>query len=239
MSATHAIRLALRRLGLDLQRYRADEHPLARRARLLEARSVATVLDVGANSGQFGRELRELGYRGRIVSFEPLSAAFAALERAARGSPPWEVHRCALGEQPGRASIHVAANSYSSSLLAMLPAHLQAAPDSRYVGREDIEVRTLDAVLPGLGVSAGAVYLKVDTQGFEERVLAGAARSLERIALVQLEMSLVPLYEGAASFERLLGAMTARGYRLIGVDPGFTDAVSARVLQVDATFERL
>jgi len=119
MSATHAIRLVLRRLGLDLQRYRADEHPLARRARLLEARSVATVLDVGANSGQFGRELRELGYRGRIVSFEPLSAAFAALERAARGSPPWEVHRCALGEQPGRASIHVAANSYSSSLLAM------------------------------------------------------------------------------------------------------------------------
>ena len=239
MRFQHAVRLFLRRLGYDLVRYRADEHPLARRARLLSRQRISLVLDVGANSGQYGRELRELGYRGRIVSFEPLAAAFGELQRSVRGDPAWETRNFALGDAPGRTEINVAANSYSSSLLGMLPAHLAAAPHSRYVGREAIEVRTLDAIFPSLARPEDRVHLKIDTQGFEKRVLAGAGASLASIATLQMELSLVRLYEGESLLGEMLAHAAGLGFELVALEPGFSDPESGRLLQVDALFQRL
>lgn len=230
--------LALRALGYDLTRFRPDCHPFARLLSLMKSNRIGLVLDVGANIGQYGAELRDHGFCGRIMSFEPLSQAFGMLSERSRNDGLWDVRNLALGAKPGKSVIHIAGNSASSSLLAMLPAHALAAPYSKYVGDEEIAVETLDRVWSGLGAWEGNVWLKLDTQGYEAEVLRGAAQSLQYIQCVQMEMSLIPLYEDSASFEELLAQMKDLGYQLVGLEPGFTDNQSGRLLQVDGVFCR-
>ena len=238
MGLKSTLRNLLRATGFDVVPFTPQEHALARRTKLLASLGVDLVLDVGANAGQFASGLRALGYRGRLVSFEPLSAAHAALERAAHGDAAWETHRLALGDRAGSAQIHVASNSYSSSLLEMLPRHLAAAPGSRFVADETVQTETLDALFPGLRRDAARCYLKIDTQGFEKRVLDGAQQALAQIDTVQLEMSLVPLYQGEPLFEELHRYLGARGYQMVGLEPGFTDPATGRLLQADGVFHR-
>jgi hypothetical protein len=111
-----------------------------RRQRLVENFGIDIILDVGASTGQFGRRMRQdLGYKGKIISFEPLNAAFRSLAENAKEDPMWEVWHCGIGESEARMEINVAGNSDSSSFLGMLPAHVRSAPDSRYIGSEAIE----------------------------------------------------------------------------------------------------
>lgn len=115
------------------------------------------VLDVGANTGQYAARLRELGYGGKILSFEPLPDAHAQLLARAAADPLWEVHpRCALGAAAGTGALNVAGNSVSSSLLPMLDLHAAAAPRSIYIGQVETPVTTLDALLE-CGFSATAL----------------------------------------------------------------------------------
>jgi FkbM family methyltransferase len=233
----HQIRKLFWHLGLDLSL--ASSSSLLRRRRLLAAYRVNTVLDVGANAGQYARQLRQaLDYRGRIISFEPLSSAYTALARAATGDPLWQAFQYALGDKCERQVIHIAANSYSSSLLNMLPAHLQSAPESGYIGQEEIDVKTLDSLLSNLCSADDRVWLKIDTQGFESQVLAGARDSLGKISTVQLEMSLVPLYEGELLMDGMLALMKKLGYQLVSIEPGFSDPQSGQLLQADGIFHR-
>ena len=120
----------------------------------------------------------------------------------------------------------------------MLPARELAAPDSTYRGKESIEVKTLDSIFAGLCSPANNVYLKIDTQGFESRVLRGARDSLAHIHLVQMEMSLVPLYRGEMEFSDLHTLMRDMGYALIALEPAFFDPVSGQLLQIDGVFHR-
>lgn len=230
---------SLRLFGIDIIRYQPSSHPQARLLRLIESSGIGLVVDVGANGGQYGGELREGGYRGKIVSYEPLSEAYKTLAGQCAGDSTWEARQLALGAEPGSAEINIAANSTSSSLLEMLPTHLSAAPHSRYIGSEIIRVDTVDRQLPTLGSWNGEIWLKVDTQGFEGEVLKGAVASLPKIRCVQLEMSLAPLYGGSETFESLLATMKAAGYRLVGLQPGFMNQETGELLQVDGIFRRI
>ena len=144
----------------------------AARPLVLRDQGVDLVVDVGANEGQWARELRAEGYKGTIVSFEPLLAAHARLTQAARDDAAWIVHRRALGDHDGEGRLNVAGNAgASSSLLTMAESHERAAPDARYVGHETVSVSRLDAVdLP----AGQRLMLKLDVQGAERAVLAGA-----------------------------------------------------------------
>ena len=233
------IQKALRAIGYDIVYYRPYHHPLARRKWLLDIYGVQVVLDVGANTGQFSEKLRETGYHGRIVSFEPLPDAFEVIKaKAMRDRWGWAVHNFALGFREERTMIHVAGNSYSSSILPMLSRHEQSAPHSRYVRDVEIEVKTLDSIFQPEWRSNRDVFMKVDTQGFEKQVLDGAANSLPFIDTIQLEMSLSPLYDGELPFEDMYGLIREKGYRLVAIEPGFSDSKSGEMLQVDAVFHR-
>lgn len=209
-----------------------------RKALLLTTHGIDVVLDVGANIGQYARSLLRMGYRGRIVSFEPLTSARYMLSANARGVPGWQIVPFALGDFDGHSPIHVAGNSQSSSLLNMLPRHVAAAPDSAYVSSELIEVRRLDSVFSQYCAAKERCFLKLDVQGFEQAVIRGARESLERCIGVQLEMSLLPLYEGEASFAEMLDLMADHGYHLMSLENGFADPVAGRLLQVDGVFYR-
>lgn len=238
MTLLHRARTFFWPLGVDIQKFNPSNSPIARRRMLFDTFQIDTVLDVGANLGQFSEELRrEVRYPGRICSFEPLSSAFSVLEGKARKDPLWQVFNVALGNTEERKTIHIANNSHSSSLLAMLPAHVQSAPDSQYVGDETISVRKLDSVFPELCSQSKNVFLKIDTQGYESFVLEGASRSLPRIQTIQLELSVVPLYEGQVLFRQLYDTLANAGYRLVMIEPGFF-AATGELLQLDGVFHK-
>lgn len=233
------IRRTLRRAGYDLHRFVPTASPDAQVAQMLTKLDIDLVFDVGANTGQYGTLLRELGYKGRIVSFEPLAAAHAALSATAARDPAWTVApRGAVGDSDGEIVINVAANSASSSVLDMLAAHSDAAPESVYVGTETVPIARLDTVAEACVGGAHNVYIKVDTQGFEAAVLRGGPVMFARAAAVQLELSLVPLYAGQPLWDEMIALMATHGLVLWALWPGFADAASGRLLQVDAIFAR-
>lgn len=229
---------AIARAGIDVVPMSSVRHALGRRARLIRALGIAMVVDIGANRGQFGQELRRGGYRGRILSIEPLAAAYERLSARAERDEGWQALQCAVGEASGRAMLHVAANSASSSLLPMLPAHVEVAPETRYVGTEEVPVRRLDEILSEVSPRHSATYAKVDVQGFELSVLRGAGRFLESLTAIQLELSLAPLYEGSPSAVEVDAFVRQAGYQLAGIEPGFTDRTSGRLLQMDGIYVR-
>ncbi len=235
----HQLRLLLRRAGIDLSRYNAAQSHDARMQLLLQANGIDTVLDVGANDGGYGQGIHDAGFQGEVLSFEPQQDAHRRLQQRAASYPRWSVApRMALGAAEGTVEINIAGNSASSSILPMLARHEQSAPQSRYVGKETVELRRLDEVRHPVIDRARAIHLKIDTQGFEMPVLQGAGALLARIRGLQLEMSLVPLYEGQMLFLELLDWVAGNGFSLHRVVPGFSDQSTGRMLQMDGIFFR-
>jgi FkbM family methyltransferase len=233
------LKQAAQTIGLDVRRYRHESTEASRLLATLRHFDIELVADIGANTGLFGALIRNEGYDRRIVSFEPLPDAYVELKRAAADDSKWLVHeRCAIGSQAGSIKINVAGNSQSSSILPMLAAHSEAAPDSRYIRTEECNVVRLDDVLPAYAPNYRTTFLKIDTQGFEWEVLQGAPVILESVRAVQLELSLVPLYDGQASWETLAGMMKALGFDVWAFWPVFHDERTGQTLQVDAIFIR-
>lgn len=240
MSVKHKFRKFLWEIGYDICKFIPASHHLARRKKILNYYNIDTVLDVGANSGQFAQQLRDdLGYANRIISFEPLSSAFELLKANAEGDLNWEVFNIALGDTEEKRDINIGGNSCSSSLLDMLPSHLKSAPKSKYIGKEIIEVKRLDSIFGNLCKSTNRVYMKIDTQGYESKILKGAEKSLMQIDTVQMEMSLVPLYEGELLFNEMCMLMSEKDYSLVAIETGFSDPDSGQLLQVEGIFRRL
>jgi FkbM family methyltransferase len=207
--------------------------------KLLKVQNIDFVIDVGANQGQYARQLFALGYAGRVLSFEPLSSAYHKLQIASAAYPNWEVaERCAVGDADDEIEINISQNSFSSSLLSIHPTHTSVAPDSQYIGKEKVKIIRLDSILPKYLQQASAPFLKIDVQGFEEQVLAGASAILPKVKGLQLELSLVELYKGGKLFEEMLGKVLELGFELHNLFPEFTDEKSGRLLQVDAVFFR-
>lgn len=241
MRVKQELRGLAQRFGVDLVRYPLHD-PLARTVRLLKHHRVDCVVDVGANDGGFAVGIRGLGYSGRIISFEPLEHPFTSLKRKALADGNWAALQSAIGAENGEVTIHVAGNAaQSSSVLPMLDAHTDVAPSSRYVGAATVPQERLDAVLPEMGVTPRSrTFLKVDVQGYEGSVLDGAAGLFADNAIVglQLELSLVPLYDGAMTYREGLDRAEGLGMTLMGLDPVFSDPDSGQLLQVDAVFFR-
>jgi FkbM family methyltransferase len=234
------IQRAVRAAGLDLHRLRPETSPPYQLRLGLRRFGVDLVLDVGANIGQFGAELRAFGFEGDIVSFEPLSHAHALLSARAEADGRWHVHpRSAIGDLDGEIEINIAGNSFSSSILPMLAAHSEVADSSAYVGKEKVPIASLDTAAPPYLANARNPFLKIDTQGFEAHVLDGAARILPSIRGVLCELSLVPLYEGQTLWREMIARFEAAGFTLWTLQPAFADRRDGRTLQVDVVFFRL
>lgn len=207
---------------------------------VLRLARIDTILDVGANSGQFAAIAFDAGFNGLLVSFEAQASVHAELERRAAGrGRSWIVApRAALGSGSGKIEINISENSVSSSILPMKSVHLQAEPQSRYVAKETVDLVRLDGLAGPLVAQARNMMIKVDTQGYEKEVLEGATGILDRTAAIQLELSLVPLYDGAPSFVELTSYVQQLGYELFSIVPGFRDRHSGRLLQIDGFFVR-
>jgi FkbM family methyltransferase len=228
----------LRRLGVDLVRYGPEHFPDLRRIAAIRDRRVDLVLDVGANAGQWARLVRGSGYAGRIVSFEPLDDAYSALRRAAEDDPWWEARQAALSDADGTATINVAGNSWSSSLLPMAELHAESDPESGYVGTQTVETRRLDALRGEVVRPDDRIFMKLDVQGFELPVLQGAPETLSQVQALEAELSYAELYAGQALLPELVAHLHDAGLDLVGVEPVFSDPRTGELLQVDGFFVR-
>jgi FkbM family methyltransferase len=234
------VRSSIQAIGLDLHRLSLSQNPFLQIRKGLEKFSVDLVFDIGANTGQFATELRAIGYKGRIVSFEPLSDAHKKLNREATRDGKWHVHpKTAIGDFDGEIEINIAGNSVSSSVLPMLEAHAAAAVTSAYIGAEKVAIARLDSIASNYLSGEETYFIKIDTQGFEWQVLDGAKETLANAQGVLCELSLVPLYEGQRLWLEMIERLNREGFSLWAIQTGFTDPRDGRALQVDAIFFRL
>ncbi len=239
MSLRRLVHTAIHAAGYEVRSFRPGRSAGAQLMRMLSAHAIDVVLDVGANVGQFGSELRGCGYEGLIVSFEPLSAARARLRAAVGRDPLWKIaDQAALGATDGEVDLNIAGNSASSSVLPMLKRHSDAAPESVYVGSERVPLRRLDDLVPTYVEDKSLIFLKIDTQGYEDKVLEGSRRTLERAVGLSVELSFVPLYGGQLLYREMVPRLEALGFELWNVSPAFIDESDGRLLQVDGTFFR-
>jgi FkbM family methyltransferase len=228
-----SLRRTLLRADLDVGRT-----PFVRRVvQTMASRGLDTLLDVGANVGQYAALMRAAGFDGRIVSIEPLPDAFARLQRRLGSDPSWSGLQVAAGAEPGLATIHVSANSYSSSLLKLTDLHLSTDPASRVLRDLEVEVTTIAQVVGSERIDPARTLLKIDTQGFESEALDGAGDLLDTFAAIQLELSYDELYTGQATAAELTSRLAARGLEPWTWDAGISGG-DGRLLQSDTLFVR-
>lgn len=232
-----SIKKILNRVGYDIQHLPTD--PIVRkRMEFLKNNNINLIFDIGANTGQFAKNIRELGYEGKIVSFEPLPDAFAQLSINSADDIQWEVVNLAIGNEDKDVDLHISLNSYSSSILDILPRHVESAADSVYVDIVKVPIRKIDSIIDLYIRKDDQLLLKIDTQGYERNVFEGCLCSLNKIKGFQMEMSLVPLYQGETLMQEMIDLIRDYGYRLVLLEPGHQDYTTGEILQVEGIFYR-
>ncbi len=225
----------LRSVTEELGRIKAMR-PFSRLHEHLNRRGIDLALDVGASTGQHGWALRASGFGGEIISFKPLTDAFAELEKACSGDERWSCYRCGLGAADGEDTINISGNSYSSSFLPVGDWATEAEPGITFVGQETTPMRRLDTLVPEL-TSAKRLFLMIDAQGFERSVLEGAVDVLDRIDAVQLELQCRASYEGQSDLSDMIDFMRTLGLEPILLWPGWTDQMGF-LREIDVVFAR-
>lgn len=178
----------------------------------LTSRRINTVLDVGANRGQFATYLRNVGYRDQIISFEPVTRTYEELLKNSAGDPLWEARQLGLSDVSEQKSINITKATEFSSVVAQLSAATALTDSAQVIDTEMIRLVRLDDLFETF--ADRRVFLKIDTQGLEREVIKGAANSLQTILGVQLELPIVHLYEDAWTIDEAIREMRGHGFEL-------------------------
>jgi FkbM family methyltransferase len=190
-------------------------HQQSRTMDLIRRLDINVVLDVGANRGFWSQHLRMSGYRGHIVSFEPIAANAAAIEAKRAGDPKWRAEYCALGSEVGLADFTVILSGAGDE--TVLSSFLPIRQKDARKRTEKVDVKRLDSFWPLLRGMAKEprIFLKMDTQGYDPQVVAGAGAVIDHVHLLQSEIPVEPLYDGMTPYTAALRAYEDEGFRLM------------------------
>lgn len=234
------VKSCLRAAGIQMSRISPYTDDLAALGAMLRGANVDLILDVGANVGQYAKACFANGYEGRIVSFEPLSQPREALLKEAADYANWDVaEHCALGAEEGVITIGVAEDSEASSILCPSAEHLKYSDRARRTLGEVVRIERLDCIAKQQIADSKSPFLKVDVQGFEDQVLLGAKNIIPDLSGLQIELSLLPLYDGQKLFPEMLAMINSMGFTLHRLIPAWIDRKTGRWLQVDGIFFRI
>lgn len=190
------------------------------------------VLDIGANSGQFGLDARNAGFNGIIHSFEPLTDRHEILKKVSERYLPWKTHNIAIGAQNGRIEMGIASDrGLSSSILTQNEMFQSSFPDSRVSHYTEVSVMTLDSWIEMNEVNPGTCLLKIDVQGFEMQVLQGAERHLKLFPYLLIELSVQSLYEKSSEYYVILEFLKKFGFVVTDIRNGVYSGRA--LLQID------
>lgn len=230
----------LQSAGYDFVPFPPPESLGAHLVALFAGLRINCVLDVGAHHGEYGRFLRQLGYRGRIVSFEPVAESFAAVEQSCRRDPDWLAWPIALGASDDTRRMHVTRGTeFSSFLMANAEAAGRFGPQVDVLRTESVAVRRLDDVFAECveGMAAPRVFVKLDTQGADLEVLKGTSSRLVDVQGLQCELSVRPLYDGAPSYREAMAVLDDLGFELTGIF-AVSREHDLRLIEVDCLLRR-
>jgi FkbM family methyltransferase len=222
-------------IGLDLVRHH-PRYSIGGYGYLITL-NIKTVIDVGAHTGEFARMIRRILPGVSIFSFEPLKAEFQQLQRDMRTVTSFKAFNYAVGNTVGTVKIHRSDYSQSSSLLRMGKLHKEAFPESAGETLESVEVRTLDDLLSGFELEP-EIAVKIDVQGYEDRVIAGATNIIGRTKAIIVEVSFRELYEGQALFDDIYHMLSQQGFIYMGNVYQLLNPLDGVPLQADALFVR-
>jgi FkbM family methyltransferase len=195
-----------------------------------------TVLDIGANCGQFAAEIRHILPDATIHCFEPVQAPFMELKRLASRDPRLFAHNLAFAEEEQDTFINVSDSTPSSSLLPMTHTHIEAFPHTARTKTQPVHVVTLDSWASTLSLEE-PLFIKLDVEGYEDRVIRGGTITFGRTGAVLMEVSFVELYKGQHLFDDIHSLMRSLRFACAGLIRNAYDE-SFRILYADAIFVR-
>ncbi len=206
---------------------------------LFSLHGIATVLDVGANKGQYADYLRNhLDFRGRIISFEPIRENCLQLLEKASGRRDWDIRDFALGNENTSQDLQVMKADVFSSFLNPTTEFTHGFEQYNAVARtEKVAIRRLDDILDEIDChpSRSPVYLKIDTQGYDMEVIKGAKSALQDIRALQTELSVINIYENMPSMLEVITYLDNLGFKMAGMFPVSRDQ-NMKVVEFDAVF---
>jgi len=199
------------------------------------------ILDVGAHIGEYGEEVRDLDYEGRIVSFEPVPASYAQLTQLCARDPQWTAHNVALGAEDSTMEMNIFRGTvFNSFLPASSYASERFGNQAEIVRTERVAVRRLDGMLDECiaGIEKPSLFLKMDTQGWDLTVLRGLGSRINEISAIQTELPVKSLYEGMPNFPEAITQLSAMGFELTGIFPVARDMDHLRIIELDCVLCR-
>lgn len=238
------VRTALNRCGIEVRIARnvraanrkAWEERWAEQWRFAQRYDIRTVIDVGANTGQFARMIRRVFPDARLLCFEPLKECFRALEQGLAALPPAKGFHLALGSKTNTVEMHRSNFTPSSSILTMADLHKEEWPQSACHSPERVNVARLDDVLVGEDVVRD-VLIKVDVQGYEGEVIRGGEQAIRNAAVAVIETSFRELYNGQPLFDDVYRMMRDLGFAYCGSADQHASHRNGEVMFADAIFE--
>lgn len=221
----------LRHFGYDIKYY----HSLYDST--LKHYNIHTILDIGANDGLWSAEMRTLFPHAHIYAFEPLRDCFERMQKRFIKDVRFTGFNVALGDTDGTGSIERSSFHPSSSLRHMSELHKQLYPKSKDITTEDITIARLDSFLSKVNLAPG-VFVKMDVQGFEDKVIAGGAKVLEKVHLIIAETAFVPLYEQQPLFGDIHDALRKHGFMYRGNAAEHFSRITGERMYEDSIFVR-
>lgn len=205
-------------------------------ASLLERFKIELVFDVGANTGQFVTSMREIGYRGQIISFEPVREQFETLQTKAKGDPAWRVENFALGRIEQSRDINLTTMTVFASFREPVNSETpQFVGKNEVVGAETVEIRRLDRYVEanGLADRMSKAFIKTDTQGFDRDVLEGAGDQLASVVMVMAELSCIPIYKDMPGMMSMLEFFESKDFKPVSFFPNNHRATDMAAIEFD------
>lgn len=231
MKITKLIRKPLNLIGIDVKKYRPEIDSL----KWLEKYNIKTILDIGAHTGQFAKEIREKLPKAKIYSFEPLKDCYRELIQNMSRDKNFNAYNFALGDKESRQEINRSTSSPSSSLLQMGNLHEEMYPHTKGGSKEEIEVKRLDDLFQNSELEK-EILVKIDVQGYEDNVIAGGINIISQAKIALLEVSFQELYKGQALFEEIYSIMKKIGFRYQGRIQQRINPKTGEVLYEDSIF---
>ena len=223
--------------GLDLKWH--VPHPAHDLFELIKLYQVETVFDIGANSGMSGEYFRNIGYAGKIVSFEPVNDLYRQLERKASRDPLWIAENVAIGDQETEQLIYITGGSGSANSFLLSVGHMeQVAPELATIGSEMVKLRTLRSAIEKHFPQGDRLFLKIDAQGYEKKILQSAGDQLNKVVGIRIELSIVRNYEAEPLICEMLPYLYELGFRVCAIEEAWSNRATHEVYQVDATLFR-
>ena len=238
------IRFLFQKFGYDIIKYKPpyiignlDKKNLEKEYKWVKEYQFKSIIDIGANEGQFSDRMRTLFPSATIFAFEPLPKVFQQLSNNFKNDPCFKAHNLALGQESGSLTLQESDYSPSSSFLNPTASLRENFEDAGIIQEITVQIETLDGIFDEVRLD-GPLLIKIDVQGFEDQVIRGGSSTLKLADMIICELSFVELYQGQMLFEGIYQKFVEMGFRYAGSIDQVNSPDTNQILQSDGVFIR-